>query len=206
MPLVRSTRSSAGALWPWLPRPRHPSSPRRRLGDGGSPADAEEHAHVRGVTLARADSTPVMTDLSGTRMDPLDRAPLRQRIVSIVLSAPSQGSSCSAPPPVLLIAWQGWRGIAGRVSSPLRGRGDTESRECTEGTQGGERARLSVQCMQLSEQRRIEHERAERALAAAGSQRERSSRVPTRCRVDREAREAPRSTQARPRRAHWLPS
>jgi hypothetical protein len=45
---------------------------------------------VRGVTLARADSTPVMTDLSGTRMDPLDRAPLRQRIVSIVLSAPSQ--------------------------------------------------------------------------------------------------------------------
>ena len=60
---------------------------------------------MRGVTLARADSTPVMTDLSGTRMDPLDRAPLRQRIVSIVLSAPSQGSSCSAPPPVLLIAW-----------------------------------------------------------------------------------------------------
>ena len=85
--------------------PPSSSSPRRRLGDGGSPADAEEHAHVRGVTLARADSTPVMTDLSGTRMDPLDRAPLRQRIVSIVLSAPSQGSSCSAPPPVLLIAW-----------------------------------------------------------------------------------------------------
>jgi hypothetical protein len=46
-----------------------------------------------------------MTDLSGTRMDPLDRAPLRQRIVGIVLSAPSQGSSCSAPPPVLFIAW-----------------------------------------------------------------------------------------------------
>jgi len=210
MPLVRSTRSSAGALWPWLPRPRHPSSPRRRLGDGGSPADAEEHAHVRGVTLARADSTPVMTDLSGTRMDPLDRAPLRQRIVSIVLSAPSQGSSCSAPPPVLLIAWQGWRGIAGRVSSPLRGRGDNKSGECTEGTQGGERARLRAQSgaqrVQLSEQRRIEHERAERALAAAGSQRERSSRVPMRCRVDREAREAPRSTQARPWRAHWLPS
>ena len=60
---------------------------------------------MRGLTLARADSTPVMADLSGTRMDPLDRAPLRQRIVSIVLSAPSQGSSCSAPPPVPLIAW-----------------------------------------------------------------------------------------------------
>ena len=60
---------------------------------------------MRGVTLARTDSTPVVTDLSGTRMDPLDRAPLRQRIVSIVLSAPSQGSSCSAPPPVPLIAW-----------------------------------------------------------------------------------------------------
>ena len=58
----------------WLPRTRHPSSPRRRLGDGGSPADAEEHAYVRGVTLARTDSTPVATDLSGTRMDPLDRA------------------------------------------------------------------------------------------------------------------------------------
>ena len=60
---------------------------------------------MRGVTLARTDSTPVVTDLSGTRMDPLDRAPLRQRIVSIVLSAPSQGSSCSAPPPVPLVAW-----------------------------------------------------------------------------------------------------
>jgi hypothetical protein len=60
---------------------------------------------VRGVTLARTDSTPAMTDLSGTRMNPLDRAPLRQRIISIVLSAPSQGSSRSAPPPVPLIAW-----------------------------------------------------------------------------------------------------
>ena len=60
---------------------------------------------MRGVTLARTDSTPVVTDLSGTRMDPLDRAPLRQRIISIVLSAPSQGSSCSAPPPVPLVAW-----------------------------------------------------------------------------------------------------
>ena len=75
-------------------------------GDGGSPADAEEHAHVRGLTLARADSTPVMMDLSGTRMDPLDRAPLRQRIIGIVLSTSLQGSSClSAPLPVPLIAW-----------------------------------------------------------------------------------------------------
>ena len=84
------------------------------------------------------------------------------------------------------------------MSSPLRGRGDTKSGECTEGTQGGERARLRAQSgaqrVQLSEQRRIEHERAERALAAAGSQRERSSRVPARCRVAREARDAPRST------------
>ena len=99
MPLVRSTRLSAGALRPWLPRPRHPSSPRRRLGDGGSPADAEEHAHVRGVVLARADSTPVTTDLSGTRMAPLDRAPLRQRIISLVLSTSSQELSPSSPPP-----------------------------------------------------------------------------------------------------------
>ena len=59
---------------------------------------------MRGVTLARTDSTPVVTDLSGTRMDPLDRAPLRQRIISIVLSAPSQGSSRSAPPPTTRLA------------------------------------------------------------------------------------------------------
>ena len=59
---------------------------------------------MRGVTLARTDSTPAMTDLSGTRMNPLDRAPLRQRIISIVLSAPLQGSSRSAPPPTTRLA------------------------------------------------------------------------------------------------------
>ena len=61
------------------------------------------------------------------------------------------------------------------MSSPLRGRGDTKSGECTEGTQGGERARLRAQSgaqrVQLSEQRRIEHVRAvsERWLPQAAS-------------------------------------
>ena len=63
----RSTRSSAGAFYGssrWLPRTRHPSSPRRRLGDGGSPADAEEQAHVHGCRTGGDGLHQVLTDLA----------------------------------------------------------------------------------------------------------------------------------------------
>ena len=48
----------------WLPRTRHPSSPRRRLGDGGSPADAEEQAHVHGCRTGGDGLHQVLTDLA----------------------------------------------------------------------------------------------------------------------------------------------
>ena len=53
---VRSSR--------WLPRTRHPSSPRRRLGDGGRPADAEEQAHVHGCRTGGDGLHQVLTDLA----------------------------------------------------------------------------------------------------------------------------------------------
>ena len=155
--------------------------------------------------------TPPGLDRPGTRMGPLDRAPLRQRINGIVLSTSSQGSSHSPPPPAPLSpsapssracrvgpsarAWQGWWGREERVSSPLRGRGDTASTDIKnarrESAQRAEQARLRAvvrsACSGHSG-RLVEHERALRALGAAGSQRERGARVSTRRCADKEAR------------------